>query len=96
MDHQSHTCRLDQHTTRLETLESQMKMITTTINARVATNNNNDLRLEKLEEIIRQYIKSAILTNKRTKKKIHSLTSTITDNENETRNVLDFLRGVRK
>ena len=73
-----------------------MRMVTTTINARVATNNNNDIRLEQLEEIVRQYIKSAILTNKRTNKKINSLTSTITDNENETRNVLDFLRGVRK
>ena len=71
-----------------------MRMVTTTINARVATNNNNDIRLEQLEEIVRQYIKSAILTNKRTKKKINSLTSTISANENDT--ILDFLRGVRK
>ena len=61
-----------------------MRMITTTINARVATNNNNDNRLEILEEIVRQYIKSTILTNKPTNKKINSLTSTIVVNENDT------------
>ena len=71
-----------------------MKMITTTINVRVATNNNNDTRLEILEKIVRQYIKSTILTNKQTNKKINALTSAIADNENDT--VLDFLRGVRK
>ena len=96
LDHQSHTCRLDQHTSRLETLESQMRMLTTAIHARVVTNNNDDTRLDKLEEIVRQYIKSAILTNNRTNKKINSLTSTIADNDKSTqRTILDFHRGVR-
>ena len=36
--------------------------------ARVATNNNDDTCLDKLEEILRQHIKSAIWTNNRTNK----------------------------
>ena len=47
----------------------------------VATNNNDDARLKKLEEILCQYIKSAIWTNNQTNKMINSLTSTFADNE---------------
>ena len=47
----------------------------------VATNNNDDTRPDKLEEILSQHIKSAIWANNRTNKKINSLTSTFADNE---------------
>ena len=85
----SHTCQLDQHTYQLKTLERQVRMLITAINdnnirghsACVATNNNDDTRLDKLEEVLRQHIKSAIQTNNRTNKKIKSLTSTSADNE---------------
>ena len=50
--------------------------------AHVATNNNDDTRLDYLEGILRQHIKSAIQTNKRMNKKINSLTSKFADNEN--------------
>ena len=64
-------------------------MLTTTIHdinvgghsACVATTNNDDTRLDKLEEVVHQYIKSIIWTNNQTNKKIISLTSTFSDNE---------------
>ena len=54
--------RLVQHTKQLETLERQVGLLTTAISdnnirghsADVATNNNDDTRLDKLEEIVRQ------------------------------------------
>ena len=49
----------------------------------VATNNNDDTRLDKLEEILRQHIKSTIRINNWTNKKNNSLTSTFADNEDD-------------
>ena len=83
----SHTCRLDQHTSQLETLERQVRTLITAIHdnnigghsAHVATNNNDDTRIDKLEEIVRQYIKSKIRTNT----KINYLTSIIHQNHHD-------------
>ena len=90
LDHQSHTSRLDQHTSRLETLERQVRSITTGIHKnnvgghsiRGATNNNDDTRLDYLEGIIRQHITYQTRTNNRTNKKFNSLTSNSANNEN--------------
>ena len=86
LDHQSHTSRLNQHTSRLEYLKRQVRMLTTAIHNnnfgghsdRVATDNNDDdNRLDKLEELLNKSIKSSIRTNK----KINSLISKFADND---------------
>ena len=67
LDHQSHTSRLDQHTSRLETLERNVRTINTALDnnnvgGHSVRNNDDTTRLDLLEGLLSQHITSQTRT----------------------------------